>query len=133
MPKIVADANVYISAILFGGKPEEIIDLARQGRIELLLSGAILDQVARVLKRKFDWSDWQISEVIDELRSLATLITPKQTLVVVKEKESDNRILECAAEGKAQYIVSGDKQHLLALEKFQGIEILSPAELLKLL
>ncbi|MDD5447943.1 MAG: putative toxin-antitoxin system toxin component, PIN family [Actinomycetota bacterium] len=133
MLKIVADANVYISAILFGGKPEEIIGLARQGRIELLLSGAILDQVARVLKRKFDWSDWQISEVIDELRSLAILITPKQTLAIIKEKESDNRVLECAVEGKAQYIVSGDKRHLLALEKFQGIEILSPAELLKLL
>jgi putative PIN family toxin of toxin-antitoxin system len=128
MPKVVADANVYISAILFGGKPSEVRNLARQRKIELLLSEAILDQIARVLKRKFDWPDWQISETIEELRTSATLITPKETLKVIKEKESDNRILECAVEGKAQYIVSGDERHLLPLKEYQGIKILSPAE-----
>lgn len=53
MPKVVADTNIYISAILFGGKPEEIRNLARKRKIELLISEAILAQIARVLKRKF--------------------------------------------------------------------------------
>jgi putative PIN family toxin of toxin-antitoxin system len=131
MFKVVADANIYLSAILFGGKPQEVISLAMQRKIEVLVSEAILDQVARVLKRKFDWADWQISEAIAELRNITILITPKKTLKVIEEKESDNRILECALEGKVQYIITGDKRHLLPLKEFQGIKILPPAEFLE--
>ncbi len=43
----------------------------------------------------------------------------------------DNRILECAIEGKADYIISGDKHHILPLKKFQKIRILSPSQFLK--
>jgi putative PIN family toxin of toxin-antitoxin system len=131
MFKVVADANIYLSAILFEGKPQEVISLAMQRKIEVLVSEAILDQVARVLKRKFDWADWQISEAIAELRNITILITPKKTLKVIEEKESDNRILECALEGKVQYIITGDKRHLLPLKEFQGIKILPPAEFLE--
>ena len=102
MIRVVADTNIYISAILFGGKPEEIRKLARQGTIELLVSETILAEIAGVLKRKFGWSDWQISEVIKDIRSITTLITPVSALSVIKEDEPDNRVLECAAEGKAQ-------------------------------
>jgi predicted nucleic acid-binding protein len=63
---------------------------------------------------------------------MATLVIPKQTLKVIKERDSDNRILECTVEGKAQYIVSGDEHHLLPLREFEGIKILSPAEFLRL-
>lgn len=48
--KVVLDTNVYISAILFGGKPERIINMARSGEIELLISPDILAEVARVLE-----------------------------------------------------------------------------------
>jgi putative PIN family toxin of toxin-antitoxin system len=131
--KAVADTNVYISAILFGGKPQEIRNLAREGKIELLISEAVLAEIATVLKRKFSWLDWQISETINEIRTINTLVTPAKTLSVIKGRESDNHILECAVEGKAQYIVSGDEHHLLPLEEFEGIKILSPAEFLKLI
>ncbi len=76
MIKAVADTNVYISTILFGGKPEDIRKLAREGKIELLISENILAEIAGVLKRKFHWSDWQISELIKEIRGFTTLITP---------------------------------------------------------
>lgn len=131
MTKVVADTNVYISAILFGGKPEEVRDLAWKGEIEFLLSEEILGEIARVLKRKFGWSDQPISETLEEIRDISTLIIPIKTLSVIKEKESDNRILECAVEGKAQYIVSGDKHHLLPLKEFRGISILSLGEFLR--
>lgn len=133
MIRVVADTNIYISAILFGGKPEEIRKLARQGTIELLVSETILAEIAGVLKRKFGWSDWQISEVIKDIRSITTLITPVSALSVIKEDEPDNRVLECAAEGKAQYIVTGDKHHLQPLKAFRRTTILNPTQFLELL
>jgi len=107
MIKAVADTNVYISAVLFGGRPEKVRILAREGKIELLISENILAEIAGVLKRKFHWSDWQISEIIKEIREFTTLITPVVTLSVIKEDEPDNRVSERAIEGKARYIVSG--------------------------
>lgn len=57
MIQAVADTNVYISAILFGGRPEEIRSAAKEGKIELLVSEIILAEIAGVLKRKFHFSD----------------------------------------------------------------------------
>jgi len=131
MIKVAADTNVYISAILFGGKSEKIRKLAREGEVELLVSETILAEIAGVLKRKFNWSDWQISEVIKDIRASTTLITPTVTLSVIKEDEPDNRVLECATEGKAQYIISGDEHHLQPLKEYQGIKIVSPAQFLE--
>jgi len=129
--KVVLDTNVYISAILFGRKPEEIRKLSQEGKIEFLVSEAIIAEVAEVLRKKFDWESWQISQIINEIRETTTLVIPGQTLSVIKKDEGDNCILECAAEGKAQYIISGDKRHLLPLKEYQGIKILSPAEFLR--
>ena len=129
--RVVLDTNVYISAILFGGTPEKIRKLSKERKIELLISEAIIAEVAEVLRKKFNWESWQISQIINDIRETATLVIPYQTLSVVKKDEADNRILECGVEGKAQYIISGDKRHLLSLKQYQGIKILSPANFLK--
>ena len=129
--KVVLDTNIYISAILFGGKPEKIRKLSQEGKIELLVSEAIIAEVAEVLRKKFDWESWQISQIIDEIRETAILVIPNQTIFVIKKDENDNRILECAVEGKAHHIISGDKGHLLPLREYQRINILSPAEFLE--
>ena len=50
----------------------------------------------------------------------------------ISERDSDNRILECAIAGKVDYIISGDKRHILRLRKYEDIEILSPDEFLQL-
>jgi len=131
--KLVIDTNIYISAILFGGKPEKIRKLSKEKKIELLVSEAIIAEVAEVLRKKFNWESWQISQTINEIRETATLVIPYQTISVIKKDEDDNRILECAVEGKAQYIISGDKHHLLPLKEYQGIKILSPTEFLEVI
>ena len=128
MIRVVADTNVYISAILFGGIPEEIRRLAREDKIELMVSENILAEISGVLKRKFEWSDWQISEAIKDIREFTTLITPSISLSVIKKDKQDNRVLECAVEGNAQYVISGDEHHLQPLKEYQGIKILSPAQ-----
>jgi putative PIN family toxin of toxin-antitoxin system len=132
MLKVVLDTNVYISAILFGGKPETIRRLCKEGEIEILVSEAIISEIAEVLRRKFDWASWQISQVIDEIRKAATLTIPRQSIFLI-EDDADNRILECACEGNAHYIVSGDRRHLLPLKEYRGIGVLTPDEFLRLL
>lgn len=132
MIKVVLDSNVYISAILFGGKAEKIRNLTKEGALEVFVSEAILVEIGDVLKKKFRWQNWQIVQVIDDIREFSTLVFPQKIVRVIKEDEADNRIVECALEGKVKYIVSGDK-HLLSLKEHQEIMILSPADLITLM
>jgi len=133
MLKVVADTNVYISAILFGGKPERLRVLARERRITLLVSEDILAEIALILKRKFDWPDTQIDYTLEGLRAITTLTTPREQLNIIADHEPDNRFLECAVEGKADFIVSGDKRHLLPVKEFRGIRIITVGAFLDLI
>jgi len=72
-----------------------------------------------------------IKVVLDTNAYISAIVIPRQTLSVINKDRDDNRILECAVESKAQYIISGDKRHLLPLKEHQGIKILLPAEFLK--
>lgn len=120
--RVVADTNIFLSALLFGGPPEAIIDSARQGQIDLLVSADILLELAAVLKVKFEWQDPAIADVVRSIGYFSTLVKPQ---VAVKEvtDDADNRVLECAVESNADFIVSGD-HHLLDLKSYRGIRIL---------
>ncbi|MBA7619287.1 hypothetical protein ES703_26625 [subsurface metagenome] len=128
MVKVVVDTNVLVSATLFGGNPEKILDSAEEGRIEILISLPILEEFMEVLQEKFGFSSSMAELAASGIREISTLITPTQRLSVIKEEEADNRVLECAVKGKAQYIVSGDTKHLQPLKEYQEIKILSPAQ-----
>ena len=130
-PKVVLDSNVIISGLNFKGNPREILNLVLLKQVELYVSPFILKEVAEVLERKFDWDEGRIKGATEGLK--AVIIKPERRISIIKQDEDDNRILECAIEGKAQYIISGDEHHLLPLNAYQGIKILSPAEFLKLL
>jgi predicted nucleic acid-binding protein len=52
--RVVADTNVLVSALQFGGKPKQLLDLAVDGYVDIALSEAILDETLRVLRDKFD-------------------------------------------------------------------------------
>ena len=132
MVKVVVDTNVLVSATLFGGNPEKIMDLAREGKIKLIISEEILGEFKEVLKRKFGFSPDYAELTASDIKEISSLVIPTQKVDVVKE-EADNRILECGIEGKVQYIISGDKRHLLPLKEFKGIKIVSPAQFLEIL
>ena len=134
MISIVCDTNVLISAIIYGGNPERIIFAAEKDHIMIFLSPAILLEVSRILRMKFHWQEYQIHETISHLGKLCTVINPLSRINRIRTDPSDNRILECAVSAKADYIISGDKRHLLPVKRFRGIAIISPAAfLLKLL
>ncbi len=122
MKRVVADTNVLVSAIQFGGKPKQLLDLAVDGRVDLALSEAILEETLRVLRNKFHRTSDEVKEIDKQLRVVGRIVTPTESITVVDADPSDDRILECAVAADAQAIVSGDK-HLLALGSFRGIRI----------
>ena len=129
--KVVLDTNIYISAIVFSGICEEIIDRAREGYFELLVSPLILLELGRVLQAKFSFSKREALYAISEIRRIAKIIIPKTIINAVKEDDADNRVLECAIEGGADYLVTGDRKHLRVLNSYKGVGILLPSEFIK--
>jgi putative PIN family toxin of toxin-antitoxin system len=125
VPRVVADTNVYIFALSFAGTADEVLALGRAGVIEVFVSPPILDEIEGVLLRKFRWTAPRVREAARAIRSCAAVVTPEESVNVVREDEPDNRILECALAARADVIVSGD-QHLLKLKRFRGILIASP-------
>lgn len=75
----VADTNIYISALLFGGPCEAILGLARAGLLDLYDSPAIERELRRVLHEKFHWTDRQVRDAVLELRLMTTRIHPTCT------------------------------------------------------
>lgn len=131
--RVVLDTNVIISGLNFPGNERLVLELARRGRFELYLSPFILEEVAGVLHRKFGWSEERVSQVIDMLGDEATVIEPKLIPKVIEDYEADNRILGCVVEASADYLVTGDRRHLLPLEKHGGARILNAPRFLSAL
>ena len=133
MIRVVADTNVYVSAIVFGGTCEAILALARAGIVELSLSPAIQRELRDVLTQTFGWTQFQVREALAEVHTLATLVRPSVRLSGIVTHDQDHRILECALAARADFLVTGDKKHLQPLKTFRGIPIVSPREFLDLL
>lgn len=129
-PKVVIDTNVYISGVTYSGRSREILELMVKDKIKVYISSFILQEIQKVLKEKFGWNVKEVNKLITFLRRKTILINPKITLSVIVEKDDDNRILECAVDGKVQYLITGDKKHLLPLKNYKGVKIVSPGEFL---
>jgi putative PIN family toxin of toxin-antitoxin system len=129
--RVVLDTNVLISAILFGGNPRQILEKAIRGEIRLCLSEPILEELKGVLQRsKFDYSPEMIQVILTELTGVSDFVNPSKTINVVSEDPGDNRILECAVEAQANYIVTGDF-HLLKLSRYRNIEVVNAVAFLE--
>ena len=132
MIRIVADTNVYVSAIVFGSTCEEILTLARSGIVEINISPAIQRELRRVLRTGFQWTEPQVRAALTEVETLTSLVHPTVKLAGVVNDDDDHRILECAVAADAEFLVTGDKKDLLPLSFFREIRIVSPREFLDL-
>ena len=136
--KVVLDANVLVSAVISRrGAPRQIIDLWREEAFELLTSDAILDEVARVLQYPriaalHKLTDAEMVEFLALLREESRDVGSTER-VNVSPDETDNRYIECAVAGEADYLVTGDKRHLLPIGEYRGIPLIEPAVFLSLL
>jgi putative PIN family toxin of toxin-antitoxin system len=127
--RVVFDTNVLVAALVFpGGQGDAALRRVIEGKDQLVLSRAILDELLEVLGRKFARDAEELAHVAVFVSDLATVVAPKRRLHVVND-DPDNRVLECALAGHAEAIVTGDKG-LLALRSFEGIPLMTLASYL---
>jgi uncharacterized protein len=128
--KVVIDTNVFISAFyLPESRPAEVVFLARRKRILNFISPQILKEIERILQKKLLWDNTKTESTVKRIRNFSEMVHPKERIEVIAD-DPDNRILECAVEGQAEFIISGDR-HLLNLKVYQGIAMVTPVDFLE--
>jgi putative PIN family toxin of toxin-antitoxin system len=121
---IVLDSNVIISAFFWRGNEREVLKKCKEKKIELTISPEILEEVDTVLETKFSVLDDKRADFLRNLIVISRLVFPSVEIDVIKNDPTDNRILECAVSGKADFIISGDKD-LLNLGRYGSTVILN--------
>lgn len=129
--RVVLDTNVFISAALFKGKVSRLLNLWKTKKFTFLLSGEILKEYARVLSYpKFHLSEQEIKFILENelLPFIETVPVKEKSLGLLKDTE-DEKFLNCAHQGNADYLVTGDAE-LLRIGKYKEIQIVDPGTFL---
>jgi putative PIN family toxin of toxin-antitoxin system len=124
--KIVVDTNVLVTGIFFTGPPFRILQAWRDGRVTIVLCPEILAEYRRIgelLAGQFPVID--LAAFLELLTINSEIVSAQPLPKSVCADPDDDMFLGCALAAKAKIIVSGDK-HLLKVEKYHGIEILTP-------
>jgi putative PIN family toxin of toxin-antitoxin system len=130
MVRLVLDVNVLVSAVIsVGGNPGKTLDLWEQEQFDLIVSPPILEELEHVIhypriQQKYRLPEEYVEKFLGLIGNQAIVTNPSKKLNVIEKDPSDNRYLDCAKEGNASYIVTGDK-HLLDLKEYDGIVILT--------
>ena len=128
--RVVFDTNVWISGLLWRGKPYRCLLLARGKVVEAVYCHQMAPELSQKLRSPFGFSENHIEAVMYDLRRTCTRVDIAGTLQVVAADPDDDKFVECAVVAGAKIIVSGDG-HLLDLGKYEDIEMLSAAQFLE--
>ena len=123
LPRAVLDTNIIVSAS-WGGLPGDAIKAWFSQRYALLISPPILAEYQATLEKLLPSSS-DVSHFLHAVYLRGITVTPQERVDVIQQDPDDNRFLECALAGHADYIVSGD-QHLLKLGSFRKTSIVTP-------
>lgn len=131
---VVLDTNIFISGIFwYGNYCSQIIDLWRNGKLILVSSLETVQELVGTLR---DFRIKMPEEIIEEWRTMvienSVFVWPTEKFRIVKEDPDDDKFIEAALAGKAQYLISQDKS-LLKLKEFREIKIVTPEEFLKII
>ena len=131
--RVVLDTNIFISGIFWSGDSEKILYAWSNEELEIITSSEIIREIVETLM------DFKIQLPINTLllwlsilSMKSSMVEPEEEINVVKEDSDDNKFIEAAVAGKADYIVTQDN-HLLKIKDFRGINILTPKDFLKII
>ena len=131
--RVILDTNVLVSGLMFPKSvPGRAVAAWREGRFELVLPLAQLQEIGRVLaypriRKVLRWDDDEIGRFLKQLYLRAEVVEPAASELEVRDR-SDLHVLQAIAAGAAELLVSGDED-LLALRSRYAIE--TPAEFAK--
>lgn len=130
--RVVLDTNVVASGFLWGGVPRQLLQAAREKRLQLFTSTTLLLELTDILGRvkfahKLAAAQLSVDQLVERYALLATVVHPATITPTVLDDPDDDHVLACAMAAQADLIVSGDR-HLLDLKEHQGIRIVMAAE-----
>ncbi|MGA8596229.1 MAG: putative toxin-antitoxin system toxin component, PIN family [Bryobacteraceae bacterium] len=124
---VVLDSNIWISGLLFRGKPAQAIVRAfSRGHVAICCE--MVEEIEEVCARKFSQNAAQVKADLDQLL-LGALWVPISGQLHLSRDPDDDIVLECARNAKAHVLVTGDRD-LLDLKEFEGTSILTADEFL---
>ena len=133
MIKAVLDTNVLISSLFWNGTPARIVQKGLEGKFTPITSAEIISEAEEVLSRKFKFPEQDIFEFHEIIVGRFEIVAPQIRIpAAVPRDPSDNKIIECAVAGNANFIVSGDLD-VLDLKTYRDIKIVTSAQFLKIL
>ncbi len=124
--RIVLDTNVLIASLISRGKCYALVEHSLEVH-EIISSAFILDELAEKLQKKFKYEAEDITEALSIFRSKMEIVIPSQLEQQVCRDIDDDWVLATALVGKAQCIITGDKD-LLAIARFEDIDIFAPVD-----
>jgi putative PIN family toxin of toxin-antitoxin system len=132
--RVVADTNIVVSGLLWRGNPRLVLEAARAGLIDLYTSGLLLEELEDVLSRerfavRLQAAGVLAHELVLGYGALAKVIESAPIQPVVHADPDDDAVIACAISSQSEIIVSGDS-HLLDLEEYESIRIVTAAELI---
>jgi len=131
--KIVIDANMFISALIWDGIPEAVVDRAAERSDLLFISDAIMNEIERTLRKpKFGWGEDRVASFAAYIKKIGkkVAVSPKHRITGLCRDPDDDKYIECALAADADYIISGDRD-LLDLKEYGGIKIVNARDYLE--
>jgi putative PIN family toxin of toxin-antitoxin system len=137
--RVVLDTNVWLSAVFWQGEASQIVELAENKNFKfgVVITKDILLEIKDIILREAKFQKFlenrmeNIKNILATILDLAVLVEPARKVSVVEADPTDNKILEAAIAGKADYIISYDA-HLTDLKKFENIKILTPSQFIRM-
>jgi putative PIN family toxin of toxin-antitoxin system len=136
--RAVVDTNVALSGLLWHGPPNQILEWAREGNLEILACEETTAELSRVLRyerftQRLSMLEVSPAEILAYFMNLVLFVpTPEFIPEQIIEDPFDNLFLALASENKVHLIISGDS-HLLELKEYNHIQIVTPSEACKVI
>jgi putative PIN family toxin of toxin-antitoxin system len=125
--RVVFDTNIWISGLLWRGKPYQCLLLARARLVQPAYCSSMAAELSQKLRHVFRFSENHVQAVLHDLRRLGEKVEITGDLHIINDDPDDDKFVECALVSGASLIVSGD-HHLLNLGEYQGIRVVTAAE-----
>jgi putative PIN family toxin of toxin-antitoxin system len=125
--KAAFDSRIILSAFFIPGSfQDRILKKLLSGKFEHITSVPILREVDKFLLYTFREPKESRKCLVDFIKELSTIVYPVTPVKIIAAQPMDNLIFEIAEEAKVDFIVSGDKKHILPVNNYKNIPVLAP-------
>ena len=125
--RIVIDTNIIASAIFFGGRPRELLELLLQRELSAFITKEIIEEYRGTIEYlQNEYPQKRIAVPLTQIIAACNMIETTSTVKVCRDPD-DDKFFSCAVDSHSLYIVSGDKD-LLAVKAYKDVQVVTVAQ-----